>query len=116
MPRAKLRRYFRHGLLPQLIVFEAVSRLGSVTRAADELCLAQPTVSVQLRKLADTLHARLFEPCGRNLQLTASGHALRQSCLELFDVLARAEERLAAVQSAAGGGHEWSSRASTTRR
>jgi len=55
MPRARLRRFFRHGLLPQLIVFEAVARLGSVTRAAEELHLAQPTVSLQLKKLAETL-------------------------------------------------------------
>ena len=53
MPRARLRRFFRHGLLPQLLVFEAVARLGSVTRAAEELHLAQPTVSLQLKKLAD---------------------------------------------------------------
>jgi DNA-binding transcriptional LysR family regulator len=48
MSRARLRRYFRHGLLPQLMVFEAVARLGGVTRAAEELHLAQPTVSMQL--------------------------------------------------------------------
>jgi len=116
MPRAKLRRYFRHGLLPQLIVFEVVARLGSVTRAAEELHLAQPTVSTQLKKLADTVEARLFEPCGRKLQLTASGETLLESCMELFDVLTRAEQRLAAVQSAAGGGFEWSFRATTTLR
>src|SRR4051812_28611988 len=45
MSRTRLRRYFRHGLLPQLIVFDAVARLGSVTRAAEELYLAQPTIS-----------------------------------------------------------------------
>ena len=114
MPRTKLRRYFRHGLLPQLIVFEAVARLGSVTRAAEELCLAQPTVSMQLKKLAATLEVALFERRGRCLHLSASGQMLRESCLELFEVLGRAEERLAAVQSAAGGGHAWSSRANTT--
>src|SRR5690349_17573708 len=55
MPLATLRRYFRHGLFPQLVVFEAVARLGSVTRAANELHLAQPTVSMQLKKLSQTL-------------------------------------------------------------
>jgi hypothetical protein len=39
------RRFFRHGFLPQLMAFEAAVRLGSVTRAAEELALAQPTVS-----------------------------------------------------------------------
>ena len=99
MPRTKLRRYFRHGLLPQLIVFEAVARLGSVTRAAEALCLAQPTVSMQLKKLAATLEVALFEQRGRCLQLTAGGAALRESCLEVFAAFHRIDERLAAFRS-----------------
>ena len=90
-----LRRFFRHGLLPQLFVFEAVARLGSVTRAAEALHLAQPTVSVQLRKLADALGVQLFEPHGRCLQLTAAGHALYESCAELATCLERVDARLA---------------------
>ena len=96
MPHSKLRRYNRHGLLPQLFVFEAVSRLGSVTRAGEELHLAQPTVSLQLKKLAETLDITPFEQVGRRLQLTASGHALREVCDELMTCLERSEEKLAA--------------------
>src|SRR5262245_38398330 len=99
MPRARLRRFFRHGLLPQLIVFEAVARLGSVTRAAEELHLAQPTVSLQLKKLAETLEVTLFEPQGRGLRLTGAGHSLRESCDELIHCLTRAEARLEAFRS-----------------
>jgi DNA-binding transcriptional LysR family regulator len=95
MSRTRLRRYFRHGLLPQLIVFEAVARLGGVTRAAEELHLAQPTVSMQLKKLAAALSVVLFEQRGRRLHLTAAGHALRETCVELTALLARADERLA---------------------
>ena len=96
MSRAAARRFFRHGLLPQLLVFEAVARLGSVTRAADELHLAQPTVSLQLKKLADTLEVALFEQRGRRLHLTGAGQELRATCTELMHCLARAEEKLAA--------------------
>ena len=118
MPRAKLRRYFRHGLLPQLIVFESVARLGGVTRAAEELHLAQSTVSMQLKKLAATLEVALFEQRGRCLQLTAGGAALRESCLEVLDVFRRIDERLAGfrsynLQPVVEDG-EW--RANTTRR
>src|ERR1041385_4513841 len=74
MSRTHPRRFFRHGLLPQLLVFEAVARLGSVTRAAGELHLAQPTVSLQLKKLAATLEVTLFEQQGRSLRLTGAGH------------------------------------------
>ena len=90
------RRFFRHGLLPQLMVFDAVARLGSVTRAAEELHLAQPTVSLQLKKLADTLEVTLFEQRGRRLHLTGAGQELRATCSELMHCLARAEEKLAA--------------------
>ena len=100
MPRSKLRRYFRHGLLPQLIVFEAVARLGSVTRAAEELHLAQPTVSMQIKKLAATLDIVLFQQRGRRLHLTGAGQALRESCLEAFDLFRRVEERLAPFRTA----------------
>ena len=99
MPRARMRRFFRHGLLPQLIVFEAVARLGSVTRAAEELHLAQPTVSLQLKKLAETLEVTLLEPRGRGLRLTGAGHALREACDELIHCLARAEAKLEAFRS-----------------
>jgi DNA-binding transcriptional LysR family regulator len=84
MSRAKLRRFFRHGLLPQLFVFEAVARLGSVTRTAAELHLAQPTVSLQLKKLAATLEVTLFEQHGRTLRLTPAGRALHEACEELI--------------------------------
>jgi len=93
--RRNLRRFYRHGLLPQLFVFEAVARLGTVTRAAEELHLAQPTVSVQLKKLAEALAVTQFEPRGRQLHLTAAGHALREVCDELIHCLTRAEEKLA---------------------
>jgi len=82
--------------MPQLLVFEAVARLGGVTRAAEELHLAQPTVSLQLKKLADTLEVALFEQRGRRLHLTGAGQELRATCAELMQCLARAEEKLAA--------------------
>jgi DNA-binding transcriptional LysR family regulator len=95
MSRAKLRRFFRHGLLPQLFVFEAVARLGSVTRAAEELHLAQPTVSLQLKKLAEALEVVLFEQRGRRLHLTAAGRTLKEMCTELNAVLEGGDARLA---------------------
>lgn len=94
MSRARTRRFFRHGLLSQLLVFEAVARLGSVTRAAQELHLAQPTVSLQVKKLAEAMDVALFEQRGRQLHLTGAGHALRESCDELIQCLMRADAKL----------------------
>jgi len=102
MSRARLRRFFRHGLLPQLFVFEAVARLGSVTRAAEELHLAQPTVSMQLKKLAETMEVPLFEQHGRRLRLTGAGHALREVCDELLHCLTRADAKLEVFRKSRG--------------
>ena len=99
MPRPALRRYFRHGLFPQLMVFEAVARRQSVTRAAEELHLAQPTVSTQLKKLCETLGLALFEQRGRGLQLTAAGRELQSACADLVALIERTEERLAALRA-----------------
>ncbi len=99
MPRHGLRRFFRHGMFPQLMGFEAVSRLGSVTRAAEELHLAQPTVSTQLKKLAQSLDVALFEQQGRGLVLTHAGRELQHVCIELFGLFERAEARLTALRS-----------------
>jgi DNA-binding transcriptional LysR family regulator len=98
--RNRLRRYFRHGLFPQLMVFEAVARLGSVTRAAEELHLAQPTVSTQLRKLSDNLGIGLIEWRGRELHLTAAGRELQASCAELVELFGSIDGRLAAHRDA----------------
>jgi DNA-binding transcriptional LysR family regulator len=98
-PSKVLRRYFRHGLFPQMMVFEAVARLGSVTRAAEELHLAQPTASTQIRKLSETLDLKLFEQQGRALQLTAAGRELLETCNEVIAVLARSEIRLAQLRT-----------------
>ena len=86
-----LRRYLRHGTLPQLAAFDAVLRLGSVTRAADRLCMAQPTVSGHLRKLSDTVGLPLFAPQGRQLIPTAAGWALHAAAAEVFAALERVE-------------------------
>ncbi|HMH17988.1 MAG TPA: LysR substrate-binding domain-containing protein [Burkholderiales bacterium] len=94
MPRPKLRRYFRHGLFPQLMVFEAVARLESVTRAAEELHMAQPTVSTQMKKLSDNLGVALLEQRGRRLFPTPAGRELLASCEELAELFVRTEERL----------------------
>src|SRR5690349_5068650 len=106
MSRSALRRYFRHGLFPQLLVFEAVARLGSVTRAAEELHLAQPTVSMQLKKLSRSLELTLFEPDGRGRKITPAGEALLAVCRELIALFQRAEQTLAPFRSRGGGGRE----------
>ncbi len=119
MSRRKLNRYFRHGMLPQLIAFDAVVRAGSVTRAAEELYLAQPTVSTLLKKLSVALEVRLFEQRGRKLQLTAAGQALWEGCTGILAAVEQAEARLDALRqpannAASHGSRAWTFPAATT--
>ena len=93
MARPRLRRYFRHGLLPQLIAFEACLRLGGVTRAAEELAIAQPTVSGLLRKLSETVGAPVLKTRGKSIELTDAGRDVALLCHEMLGSLNRYEER-----------------------
>jgi DNA-binding transcriptional LysR family regulator len=85
----------RHATLRQLQVFEAIVRLGSFTRAAEELFLTQPTVSMQMKKLTDAMGLPLFEHVGRNVQPTEAGQALYEACRRMFETLANVEMKLA---------------------
>lgn len=85
----------RHTTLRQLEVFEAIARLGSFTKAADELHLTQPTVSMQIKKLSDAVGLALFEQMGKKLYLTDAGHALHHFSREIFDQFTRFEMVLA---------------------
>lgn len=103
MPPPEIRRYLRHGTLPQLRAFEAAARLGSLTRAAEELHIAQATASVQIKKLAETIGAPLFEVVANRLQLTEAGQRVYSSCQEMFRVLAALEHTLGALRGQASG-------------
>jgi DNA-binding CsgD family transcriptional regulator len=45
----------RKSTLRQLELFEALGRLGSFSRTAEEMFLTQPTVSMQIKKLTDSV-------------------------------------------------------------
>ncbi len=98
MPHNRIRRYLRHGTLPQLAVFDASARLGSFTRAAESLHMAQPTVSAQIRKLTDTVGLPLFEQIGRNVYLTEAGRRAHAHCLRVLAALSDLDDELAALR------------------
>ena len=100
LTRTRLRRYVRHGMLPQLAALEAVVRLGSATRAAEALCIAQPTLSGHLRKLGDALGVRLFDMRGKRMVPTGAALTVLQAACEVSGALERCEEALASQRSA----------------
>jgi DNA-binding transcriptional LysR family regulator len=103
MPTSKIQRYFRHGTLTQLRVFEAVARLGSYTRAGEETHMAQPTVSVHMKKLAETVGVQLLEQVGKRVQLTAAGEELYAACQSIFKIFIEVDEAIADITGLKAG-------------
>ncbi len=64
--------------LRQLKVFERVARRLSFTRAAEELFLTQPAVSMQIKQLEEVIGLPLFERLGKKIYLTRAGEELYQ--------------------------------------
>lgn len=84
-----------HATLHQLKVFEATARHGSFTRAAEELYLTQPTVSIQVKQLTKSVGLPLFEQIGKRLYLTEAGKKLLATCQEIFQGLDQFEMSVA---------------------
>ena len=78
-----------HLTLQQLRIFEAVTRHASYTRAAEELFLTQPAVSLQLKRLEEQTGLPLLEKVGKKIFPTAIGKAMYQSSV---DILARVDQ------------------------
>jgi len=85
----------RHTTLRQLEVFSAIARHGSFTRAAEELFLTQPTVSMQIKKLTDAVGLPLLEQVGKKIYLTDAGRALEAMARQLFEQFENFEMTLA---------------------
>lgn len=81
--------------LHQLKVFEAVARHNSFTRAAEELFLTQPTVSMQVKQLTKAVGMPLFDQVGKRLYLTQAGEELVKTCREVFEKLDQFEMTVA---------------------
>ncbi|MEU3767458.1 LysR family transcriptional regulator [Amycolatopsis keratiniphila] len=87
----------------QLKYFLAVVDAGSVHRAAEQLFVAQPSVSQSLRTLERDLGSLLFHRTGRRLVLTAAGHALVAPAREVMRGLELARATVEAVDGLLGG-------------
>ncbi len=77
-------RFMKNASLRQLQIFESIARLGSFTAAANELFLTQPTVSMQIKKLAELIGSPLFETQGKRVLLTDAGRELLPVCRSIF--------------------------------
>ncbi len=93
----------RHATLHQLRIFLAVARHCSFARAAEELHLSPPTLSLQVKQLAETVGQPLFEQLGKKIFLTAAGHTLAEACADIEGRLERLSQDLAALRGVEKG-------------
>lgn len=89
--------------LRQLRVFEAVARQLSYTRAAEELHLSQPAVSMQVRQLEDEVGLPLFEKLGKIISLTEAGRELYHYSRSIHRSLQEMEEVMASLKGVSRG-------------
>ncbi|PLX37640.1 MAG: LysR family transcriptional regulator [Hyphomicrobiales bacterium] len=92
-----------HATLKQLRLIEAVARLGSITRAAEEASLTQPAVSIQIKRLEEQAGFALFQQVGRRLHLTAAGRAVVRSSRQILDELAGLDDALETLRGEVAG-------------
>lgn len=83
--------------------FATVAREGNITRAAKRLHLAQPAVSMTLKKLEQQLGVALFDRRQGRLHLTTEGERLYQHALRILNALTLAEQDMAALQDLNSG-------------
>lgn len=74
----------RHVTLRQLQIFEALGRLKSFTRVAEELFLTQSTVSTQIKHLSELAGIPLVEVVGKKTYLTEAGEIFYQTCQDII--------------------------------
>ena len=81
----------------RLVVFRKVADQLSFRKAAEELYLTQPAVSLQIKALEEDLGVQLFDRTGTHIQLTAAGRVLKRYAEQVSSLLGQAENDIAAL-------------------
>ena len=80
--------------LRQLEVFHLVVKKGSCTKAAEELNVTQPAVTIQVKSLEKSLNLKLIQHFGGKIQLSEAGELLYQYAEKIFDLVFEADEKM----------------------
>ncbi len=92
-----------HATLQQLRLFEAVARHKSFTRAAEEIHLSQPAVSIQVKRLEENIGHALFEQVGKRISLTEAGRELYAASKDVLGRLAELDGTIDALSGEVAG-------------
>ncbi|MGF6753700.1 LysR family transcriptional regulator [Paraburkholderia sp. GAS42] len=95
--------FIRSLTLRQLQIFVVASRYPSFARAAEELHLTQPAVSMQIRQLEDVVGLPLFERVARKLALTEAGERFSHHASRIIGEIKDAEDAMTSLTQADSG-------------
>jgi len=80
--------------LKQLEAFYLVVKKGSYTKAAEELNVTQPAVTMQVKSLEKSLNLKLIQQLGKRVQLSEAGELLYQYAGKIFGLVDEANEKM----------------------
>lgn len=75
-------------------IFLAVAECNSISKAAAQLYISQPAVSITIRKLEDNLNTTLFLRKSKGVELTENGRKLYENAKRAFQILSETEANL----------------------
>jgi len=87
----------------RLVVFRAVAEQLSFRKAAEELYLTQPAVSLQIKALEEDLGVQLFDRSGAHITITPAGRVLLDYAVQVNVLLVQAEHEIAALSGEHSG-------------
>lgn len=92
-----------HYTLHQLVVYLKVIQKKSITKAAEELHLTQPAVSIQIKKLQEQFDVPLIEVIGRKIHVTEFGQEIALACQEIVNQMADIQNKALAYKGMVTG-------------
>ena len=98
-----MRKSLMRMTLRQLQIFNEVCDLRSYSRAAEEMSLTQPAVSLQIRQLEELVGQPLFDYVGKKLYMTEAAEALQRASRDIFGRLENLDMQLSDMQGSLQG-------------
>ena len=87
----------------QLQIFQRVARCGGFTRASKELHMAQPAVSIAVKKLEQEFNLQLFDRSEKQIELTAEGRVMLEHAERILDQFEQAGQAMSELTGLVGG-------------
>lgn len=95
--------FSRYLTLRQLEILVAVADTGGVANAAEQLHLTQPSASMQLKKITESIGMPLYEQVGRRIELTTAGQCVVDAARKMFASLSEMDMQLNELQGMKAG-------------